>query len=356
MNCQHYRDLMFDYFEGALDSPMQDEIKLHLCNCEFCRRQFELTEQEDQILKDTSDIPEFSDAFNSSVMAMIKAGAGNSQIIVMERKPRFRWLPAFSKASIAAILLLSCLYVPGILPHFQNSKTPQQAALIKNSLTPPASILPQDSIKEKTGTKQLADLNAGAGIETQDALKKESANDITSSSEQLLQNETQPDVFMAKNLPDSDNPSENGTQGGTAPAAGETSRSLQSSLRFAGINNNPSIYNIPDGFVLKETNNISETQVAYSYEDPSVQKSFVVNVFSANPVAEIKAAEDQSVIKAKEPKTIELDNIAALNNKSNRTIEYNGAAWQITVTGNMSQEELDRIAGEISLEPLSSQP
>jgi hypothetical protein len=342
---------MFDYFEGMLSSSVQDDIKLHLSDCEYCRRQFELTEWENQILKDTSDIPEISDTFNSSVINMIKAGADSSPIIVMERKPRFRWLPAFSKASVAAILLLSCLYVPGILPHFQNTKTPQQAALVKNSLTPPSLNSLQDNSKKETGA-----LNAGARVETQDAMKKASANDKAVSSEQLLQNETQPDVIMTTSLPDANNSAENATQGNPAPASGETSRSLQSSLRYAGINNNPSLYNIPSGFFLKETNNISETQVAYSYEDASVQKSFVVNVSSADPVAKINAVDDQSVIMAKEPKTIELDNIAALNNESKRTIEYNGAAYQITVTGNMSQEELDRIAGEISLEPLSSQP
>jgi len=356
MNCQHYRDLMFDYFEGELSSAEQDDIKLHLLDCDYCRRQFELTEHEDQILRDTSDIPEISETFNTTVMNAIKAGTGSSPIIVMERKPRFRWLPAFSKATVAAVLLLSCLYVPGILPHFQNSKTPQQAALVKKSLNPSSSILPQDSIKDKTGANQSDNLNAGTGVETQEALKKASADDKTATSEQLLQNEKHPEVMMTKSLPDNI-PAENLAQGNVSTDQGEASRSLPSSLRYAGIDNDkPSLYNIPSGYVLKETNNISENQVVYNFEDASVQKSFIVNVSPADPVAEISALEEQTMIKAKEPKTIELDNIAALQNSSNRVIEYNGATYQITVTGSMSQEEIDQITKDLSLDPLSQEP
>jgi len=96
--------------------------------------------------------------------------------------------------------------------------------------------------------------------------------------------------------------------------------------------------------------------VVYNFEDASVQKSFIVNVSPADPVAEISALEEQTMIKAKEPKTIELDNIAALQNSSNRVIEYNGATYQITVTGSMSQEEIDQITKDLSLDPLSQEP
>ncbi len=356
MNCQHYRYLMFDYYEGVLDSPVADEIKLHLSDCDYCRRQFELTEQENQILKDTSDIPELSDTFNSSVMAMIKAGPVSNPVIVMEKKPRFRWLPAISKVSVAAILLLSCLYVPGILPHIGDSKSPQDAALPNNSVAPQYSIMSQNDIMEKAATKQIADVNAGAGVASQEVTENSSQNDMAASSDQILPDQTQPEMLMIASLPDSDNPAVNAAQVNPAPTTSEASRSLLPSMRLAGVNNNPSLYNIPDEFVLIETNKISESQVLYIYEDTAVQKRFVVNLSSAEPAAEIMTAEDQSVIKAKEPKTIDLDNLAVLNNESQKTVEYNGATWQISVSGNMSQEELDQITGEISLEPLTSQP
>ena len=344
MNCQHYREVMFDYFEGGLSSAEQDDIKLHLLDCEYCRRQFELTEQEDHILRDTSNIPEMSETFNNNVMNSIKTGAGSSQVLVMERKSRFRWLPAFSKATVAAVLLLSCLYVPGILPHLQDKKGPDQAALMENSQTSSSPTLPQGNYKDQTEAKQFAVLDTGAG--TTPASPRQIPQDEK-------QDEIKPEAMMSKSLPDNI-PAENATQGNGSTDQGETSRSLPSSLRYAGINTDkPSLYNIPSGFVLKETNHISENQVVYNFEDVSVQKSFMVNVSPTDPVAEISAVEEQTMIKAKEPKIIALDNIAALQNTSNRVVEYNGETYQITVTGSMSQEELDRIAEDLSLDPLS---
>lgn len=354
MNCQHYRNIMFDYFETELSSKERDDINQHLQACEFCRRQYELTRLENQILQDTGDIPEIDDAFNHKVMNMIKAGAVNNQEISARKKPRYRWLPAYSKAAAAAVLLLACLSVPAILPQFQDNGVLEQAGLVEKSDPLTAGDVTGNNtkslMKEMDGERNLAQLNDSANLEVPLVLKNDPVVNNTPSSA-LPQSEA--DGVRLQSIPVGGK-TEMQTYGQVDQS--ETSRALKFGLRFVAPSaDKPILYNTPSNFALKETKHVCENQVQYSYEDPDTQQNFMVNIAPVEPDAGKAAADDQSALKAKEPKTIEMENLASFQNQSKRIIEHNGLKYQIIITSSMEKEELDRITEAISLTPLSNE-
>lgn len=362
MNCQHYRDIMFDYFEAELSSTEREDINLHLQNCEYCRRQYELTRLENQVLHDTYDIPEIDDAFNLKVMSMIKAGAGHQQKPSAFKKKRFRWLPIYSKATIAAVLLVACFSVPAILPELPGQGGPQKAALLENSAPATNGIVSKENSGGKDislgNSKEMADKNYSAQYNDNAEIDVRDGNNDsqvinTPSPTAFSQPET--DFAGLRSMPA---PAEYKT---AMPTYGqvdqaESSRALKSDTRIVTPNVAlPNLNRIPGDYVLQATKFLNEKQVQYSYADPNRDKNFLLNLALVEPVADIVAvaglaeAEDQGALMTKEPKTIEMENLASFQNQTRRIVEHNGLKYQIILTGTMDKEELDRLADEITL-------
>ncbi len=74
MNCLLCKKHMYRYYDDELSPQLKLKIDLHLEACTSCRFQYDLTQMENQVLRDTSDIPEISPDFNSRVMNAINPG------------------------------------------------------------------------------------------------------------------------------------------------------------------------------------------------------------------------------------------------------------------------------------------
>ncbi len=343
MNCQHYRNVMFEYFENELSPTEKNTIDRHLQTCPSCRQQYELTTQENIILMDTCDIPELDDYFNGKVMEIIKSGAVGDQVLNQHQR---RTLPAFSKAIMAAVLLLACLYVPGVLPDLQDNRLSEQNALLEYS-----SNKSLDHDASVNGAQKQADsqLYGQQAATKNDSLQKTKDADLTGSSP-MAEDNAQPQTLM---MP---------TQKAHAPAMPmdgqstglieirEASRSLEAGIRTNSLNGKPSLNNIPSGFVLIESKVITQDQTEYLFEDPLRQQSFLANISLTVPDTEMNAEEDQHGVYDKASSDNEITKLELLQNTSSKVLEYNGLTYQINVCSPvMTQQELDQIVAQINL-------
>ena len=355
MNCQHYRDFMFDYFETELSPTEKNDIMQHLQICESCRRQYDLTARENDILKDTNDIPEIDVNFNNKVMEIIKAGMVNGR---GPSKRRFRYLPAYSKAVVAAVLLLACLYVPGILPQLQDSRIPEQTALLENSSAKSANKDKSVTDSQKQADSVLYGYKAENENESQQLSRNDADDNLDSTAgTQMVEDNIQPKAVMMLSQTVPEPSAQSGGQGNGQMGKRESSRSLESNARNNNPIDKPGLNNIPSGFIFIESKEISKDQTEYRFENPTSQQSFLANIAPAAPVAEMIAGEDQNGVNAKATLSNEISSMAASQNVSSKVMEYNGLSFQINITSTvMTQQELDRIIEEIRLGPQTSQP
>lgn len=108
MNCQEVNEKIFKYCDGELSPQEHANMTLHLDKCPVCRHMCQLTLMENDVLRDTDDIPELSPAFTALVIDSIKDGS--STLKSGRRVQRLKgkiWLGGTVAA--AAIILFLCL-------------------------------------------------------------------------------------------------------------------------------------------------------------------------------------------------------------------------------------------------------
>jgi len=322
MNCQNYRELMIDYFEADLSSFTRDDIEQHLQQCECCRRQYDLTRMENQILQDTSDIPAIDPNFNSNVMNLIAAEASSIKI-----QRRFKWLPVYSKAAVAVALLLVCFYIPGIIPERQEDNTLLRAGSQAKTNSSSSSVIPRNISKTK--------------IADDEVVTKSTYND---KNEPKGVSQKNPEI-MTTSLP----PSEQKKISRANPTTTVRSFKAESVAPGQGPTETLSLSNVPADFRLIKTDQMSENQIEYSYETQDGTQSILVKVMLAEAAGQSAAVNDSLTQEAQPMSSVAMDNAGASENESVRDIKYDGKIYQITVSGNLSQEEIDHITNDISL-------
>lgn len=368
MNCQHCRDVMFDFFETDFSPAEHRDILLHLQGCEKCRKLYELTEAENRILKDTSYIPSLDDGFNLKVMAAIKASTANQPKAALKHRG-FAGMSgsAFAKVAIAAVLLLACLYVPGILPELQKSDLTKQVIINEKSTSPSSAAL---NNKEKSSadtqqaqSKMIAkeDQNAYTGNINYGTASPNLNSDLgtskSASDSGSVPASNLPTVLydgsVSESQPSHVNEDGNKIMSSGATSPNEASRSMMYGVRTVKVKNADilSLKNIPSRFVLTATQNVSDNQMEFSFEDAAARQSFSVNVAPVADTNLMKASDTEET--ANTEAVDQADSDDTYPQEYSRIIEYSGNAYQIVVSGNMNHEDLDRITNTIGLGPLS---
>ncbi|HPF19973.1 MAG TPA: zf-HC2 domain-containing protein [Syntrophomonas sp.] len=363
MNCQHYREMMFADFETELSPTDQNDLLQHLQTCESCRRHYDLTLRENEVLMDTSNIPAIDAGFNRKVLAQLQAASTNGQTLPRRRS---RHLPAYSKAVAAAVLLLACLYVPGILPRLQDDRSIEQTAMVDHSQPSQKSLH-----NVRAGSEPTQAVEMGLSEQKPDESVSESSSQVNRESPQYPNHdevngaknadtgtvlkakhdtaEQTPELFMqtaAEPLAPHDG------QGVEQSKGMEASRSLISSLRSLGTPVKPSINNTPAGFVLVETREINEVQTEYHFTDPNREKSFVIKLSPADAAAAGSIpAQEAEMYNDKETMNADMASIAVMPNEASKIMEYNGLSYQLQITSAVfTQEELAAILTTIHLD------
>ncbi|MDD3888783.1 MAG: hypothetical protein PHR65_02555 [Syntrophomonadaceae bacterium] len=119
MDCQDINNKIYEYCDDlASSSPSHLEILSHLRDCETCQQDYQLTLVENEILRDTSDIPDLSPAFTTMVMGALNLGGdlnGQSQNPPKESgitSVYYRKIWLGGGLALAAAVIALCLYIP----------------------------------------------------------------------------------------------------------------------------------------------------------------------------------------------------------------------------------------------------
>ena len=128
MDCQELSKHIYEYCDDSVSPQMYLRVKKHLKDCPSCQQLYKLTRLENEVLRDTTDIPALSPDFTSRVMGSVgsvRRGTG----LLYNRKFWYSGL-----AAVAVVVLF--LFMPQLLknPTYVNIADKGNAA--PDSVTP----------------------------------------------------------------------------------------------------------------------------------------------------------------------------------------------------------------------------
>jgi len=117
MNCQDINQVIYDYCDGKISSDLYLEISQHLNECESCYNNYRLTLIENEVLKDTEDIPSLSPAFTQLVISSLisnKCLYSKPAPLVIRKDKSYTFFGAawFRSLAVVAAVIALCLYIP----------------------------------------------------------------------------------------------------------------------------------------------------------------------------------------------------------------------------------------------------
>lgn len=160
MNCQLFERYVFDYCDDNLSPDLKAKMDKHRQECPRCNNQVKLTYLENQVLRDTSDLPVLADDFTSRVMQQVTGADQATLHLRWTRKPfsskvkKYAW----TAAAVGLVLCLAIL-APNVI---QNDKITQvadapsaeigKASVLNSSVQSP---LPDSKLDAQSGTSRV---------------------------------------------------------------------------------------------------------------------------------------------------------------------------------------------------------
>ena len=119
MNCQDINQNIYDYCDAVVAPDLHSTMAEHINECESCRNNYMLTLIENEVLRDTGDIPLLAPAFTARVISSIVYADGiNSMaqtlVISKSSSPYFKRTLGYSGLAIVAAVIALCLYLPNL--------------------------------------------------------------------------------------------------------------------------------------------------------------------------------------------------------------------------------------------------
>lgn len=133
MNCQLFNRYVFDYCDDNLSPALKEQMDKHQQECSHCHNQVKLTKLENQVLRDTSDLPTLSNNFTSRVMQQIMDSEQVAGIISRPARKPFnnKVRNIFISAAAVGLVFMLAVIVPKML-------APQQWSQVADA--PPAGV------------------------------------------------------------------------------------------------------------------------------------------------------------------------------------------------------------------------
>lgn len=151
MDCQELSKHIYDYCDDSVSPQMYLKVKKHLRDCPSCQQLYKLTRLENEVLRDTTDIPALSPDFTSRVMGSVgsvRRGAG----LLYNRK---FWYSGLAAVAVVALFL----FMPQLLknPAYVNIADKGDAA--PDSVTPLVVSTPGNgaTVEQLTVAEQLTE-------------------------------------------------------------------------------------------------------------------------------------------------------------------------------------------------------
>jgi len=341
MDCRELNSQIDDYCDDSVSPQTYLKISKHLKECPACQQLYQLTRLENEVLRDTSDIPALSPDFTARVMDSIGS---------VHRKPGIFYNRRFwySGMAAAAVLVL-ILFVPQLLKNPASVNMADNARYGNDSVAPPAVSTPangdttemlaenqdnqQDiaasprpgdeaeapgtpslfdapaetpSLPSVLGTKQTTDTNtiSGEGIPSQKSVASQS----------------QPvEIFMLR-APDTPISAPVAARNGSAAVVEDIEPVLTP-------------VNVPPNLQLLQVDISTSNRTVYDYA-------------SQDGLAKVQITVDPYIEPEVQLRILEKADTEGINNLS-RWVKLNGEMVTVTYSGNVSVEELTNLANTV---------
>lgn len=311
MNCNKADKLLLDYIEDNLPPNIKAEIESHLANCILCKKNLALTRLEKSLLSDTSDIPQLNNEFTRQVIEKIKTFPPSFENKTASRKPIY----ALSALAACLIMVLVLHYIPlgtdktdsiksSRIAMEQNKAVYDKAAVLKPSKDEdnhPKHFKSASSADKPENTKDNSvyhKIDSRDTISVYSGVNTENENQFIVKSSEVIQPET---------------PSEN-----------------MLNIKLTGL---------PDDYILQKTEQTAENNIRYFYSNND--NTIVIEIWPLRDEARLAA-------KSFSPYPTEAEN--NIDNNSVSTIKkLEDKTYNISISGNIQAEELNRILASIEI-------
>lgn len=341
MNCQQVDEYVFSYCDGELASPLASELESHIAHCNNCRAKIELTRLENDIIKNEMFSPLLSDAFTASVISAInkKPLTGPSEIAATQsRRAWYTRTPFWLVATAAAFILLVYTVSPGLF--MQNTKIATQKSKVlkvaeKNVATNATFGGNASNIKEKSAQDE-----AVPDEQLKMALPADIPMDATDNHARTLvgssPDQVNGEIMMKREF----SPDRDRTDGTFLKAAG-------SSATMPKVTNMPSSFKMlssskqDDGWTFLFEGSGKQITVSLTSAPSTTPRAMTVSPESGNqPSTECVGSACK----------LDANTKSAAINSVVRSVKVVDAEYNMTVTGQLSVEELNSLAGQLNIE------
>ncbi|SHG60493.1 Putative zinc-finger [Thermosyntropha lipolytica DSM 11003] len=308
MNCKEVNELLLDYVEGNLPPYLKNELKTHLENCIRCQKILALTELENSLLKDTSDIPELDEEFTRQVMKKIA--------LLPAPLPQRAVIKKFisTLAALAACLLVAFMlhYAPWTPDKENNIKDVRMAMDPKGT----AYLSKADSLKSQEGAKYFHE-DTSSKISAPAPKEGEAFSAASTGDNSTVYSGGKEEVKMSSAK--------------SGQKINPENYSVITDIKIAGL---------PADYVLQTSRQIDENRVQYVYTNHN-QNTITIEI--SLPYAEDKMAAKNfmsaDTLQEKSSQTISLTDVKSLEDK----------AYKVTITADLPAEELNQLLSSIEL-------
>lgn len=348
MDCQELSKHIYEYCDDSVSPQMYLKVKKHLRDCPSCQQLYKLTRLENEVLRDTTDIPALSPDFTSRVMGSVgsvRRGTG----LLYNRKFWYSGL-----AAVAVVVLF--LFMPQLLknPTYVNIADKGNAA--PDSVTPLVVSTPGNgaTVEQLTVAEQITG-NQKSAVQQEMAAAPRSGDESEAPSTPVYgtpaDTSSPPSVLGTKQYFDADTIPENSvpSQKSTAfqPEQDEILmlRALDTPISAPMATRNGAETVVEDiEPVLTPVNVPPSLQLLQV--DISTSSRTVYDYASQDGLSRVQIAVDPYIEPEVQLQTLDKASTEGINLLS-RWVKLNGKMVTVTYSGNVSVEELTNLANTV---------
>jgi hypothetical protein len=366
VNCHRFNMYVFDYCEDNLSPALKEQMDKHLRECSCCSSQVKLTYLENEVLRDKSDLPILADDFTARVMQHI---IGAEQVLPFDskasKKPGNIKARGLTWAAAVGLIVLLAIFAPQVLPYHQSTRIADNPPVgseqhMENSAADKMQIQSQTKYENEPSNDYKSAQPLPDAAEKQNSIQIADVDLKSVAPSEELPNDDQPVTISMSAAVDTQLYDVSSTETESTASADimyfKTSDDIQAPSRWGSINARSGMANgytsipvphqIPDNFTLINTVNSYSTEgsaVEYHYTDKT-NRSLIIT---------LQKNDQEPVMRYHEPGSAEIlrgsaDNTSKKDLEITYQVNFNNQAYQVTLKGSLSAEDLVNLAEVIT--------
>jgi|GEM_PF-7051679 len=349
MNCQQADEFILSYCDGELAAFQSSELESHLALCGACQAKVELTRMETDILQADLLFPSLPDGFSAGVIAAIAKNSlpgTDRSISLKSKRPWYTRTPLWLAATAAAFVLLVYTVSPGIFSPNTPTANKQSTAVkvadrraVTNAIVGGCSSQQMEqSNKEKTVLDENT-LESKQITQPEDLAVDESGNQVRTMTG-AAPDETNNKLMMKRDIsPDRDR-------------TDAIMLKLPAGVTFDN-SSAPKVTNMPSAYrMISSTKQVDGWTYIYEGNEKQITVSLASNSQPMARTASPEAPPESPAAAAGVASGSEYGGTlkAASANSVYRSVKIEDVYYQMTVSAELSVEELNTLAGKLTVE------